>query len=475
MSAAAEASLASLLDAAATVHGGRPAVLHHGSRTTWAELATRAHGAADALAAQGVRPGDCIGLLLPNGVDWIAAFYGILRLGATVVPLNTLLADREIEQRVTDAGAALVVREPLRGDGSRPSAPASGTDVAVLLYTSGTTGRPKGVELTHAGLATVARSLVEALGIREDDVLLGAAPLAHVFGMCGVMNAAVISGAAIAFLDRFTAAAALDLIEAEHVSVVLGVPTMLGALLEESRATGRAPAIRLTHCGGAPLAPGVLARFTERFSCAVLEGYGLTETAGTVTTHRAGAAVKPGTVGPAVPGVEIRLADGDPGEVLVRGPGVMRGYRDRPDETAAVLSPDGWLATGDIGTIDADGYLTLVDRKKDVVLRGGYTVYPRVVEDALLEHPAVVSAVAVGVPDERLGEEVAAVVVVCEPVEPTELVAFARERVAAYAYPRLVHVADTLPVGATGKVLRREIDRDELRRLLDAQTRSRPT
>lgn len=459
MSATAEANLASLLDTAPTAR--------------WAEPATRAREAAEALAARGVGRGDRVALLLPNGPDWIAAFYGILRLGAIVVPLNILLAEREVEQRVADAGATLVVREPLRGSGARAAAPVAADDVAVLLYTSGTTGRPKAAELTHSGLAAVARSLVEALGIREDDVLLGVAPLAHVFGMCGVMNAGVVSGAAIAFLDRFSPAAALDLVESERVSVFLGVPTMLGALLEESRATGRAPAIRLAHCGGAPLAPALLAQFAERFSCTVLEGYGLTETAGTVTTHRAGSAVKPGTVGPAAPGVELRLAPD--GEVLVRGPGVMRGYRGRPEETAAVLSPDGWFATGDIGTLDQDGYLTLVDRKKDVVLRGGYTVYPRAVEDALYEHPAVASAVAVGVPDERLGEEIAAVVVLREPAEPAELIAFARERLSAYAYPRLVHVVEAVPVGATGKVLRREIDREELRRLLDAQTRSSPT
>ncbi len=426
----------------------------------------RAAAIAGALAARGVRPGDRVGLYLPNSLEWIAAYHGILRLGAIAVPLNVLLRRGEVEERLEHAGARVLVdEEGLEGE-PQPVSAVEARDTAVLLYTSGTTGRPKGAELTHVGLVTVARTLGALLGVGPDDVVFGAAPLAHVFGMSAAMNMAIAADASVALMSRFDAATALETIEREHVSVFLGVPTMCIALLAASDTTGRAPQMRVAHCGGAPLPVATLHAFEQRFGCTVLEGYGLTETAGTVTSHRAGRPVKPGSVGEPIPGVEVRLAEGDPGEVLVRGGGTMRGYWRDEAATRAALSADGWLATGDVGTIDADGYLTLVDRKKDVILRGGYNVYPREVEEVLVSHPAVQQAVAVGVPDDRLGEEVVALVVLREPALPDDLRAYARERLAAYKYPRLVVAVDELPVGPTGKVLRRDLDREALRQLL---------
>jgi long-chain acyl-CoA synthetase len=351
----------------------------------------------------------------------VARFHGALRHGSVVVPLNPLLSEREAEER------------------RRPFEPLP--DTAVVLHTSGTTGEPKRVELSHELLRRNAEYLArDALGLTEEDVLFGSAPLAHVFGMTACMNAAIAAGATLALVHRFEPRAALETIEREGVTVFMGVPAMLAGLLAASEETGRAPSLRLAHCGGAPLPLETLRAFEERFECTVLEGYGMTEVGGVVATNHAGRPRKPGSVGQAAAGQELRIAED--GEVLVR-------VEER------------WLATGDVGRLDEDGHLFLLDRKKDVILRGGYTVYPREVEEALAAHPAVREAVVVGVPHARLGEEIAALVV-ADGCTPDELTAFVRERVAAYKYPRIIAVVDDLPRGPSGKILRREIDREAL-------------
>jgi long-chain acyl-CoA synthetase len=269
----------------------------------------------------------------------------------------------------------------------------------------------------------------------------------------------------------------------ERVSVLLGVPTMCVALLRAAEGLSDPPQLRVAHIGGAALAPETLHAFAARFGCTMLEGYGMTELSGTVTAHRPGRPIKPGSVGIPVDGVEVRVVDregselpaGEIGEVLARGSGQMRGYWRNETDTKAAFVADGWLATEDMGVLDEDGYLTLVDRKKDIILRGGYTVYPREVEDVLHEHPAVLEAVIVGVPHELLGEEVVALVVPRRGIElaPDDVRAFLRERVAAYKYPRLVVVVDDLPRGPTGKILKRAIDRAPLQHALDAQHATR--
>ena len=309
---------------------------------------------------------------------------------------------------------------------------------AALAGCSFLTGEPKRVELQGALLLANAEYLAhDAFALSRDDVLFGAAPLSHVFGMTGCMNATIAAGATLALVRRFDPREALDVIEREGVTVFMGVPAMLAALLAASTETGRAPQMRLAHVGAAPLPPALKLDFEERFGATVLEGYGMTEAGGAVAVEHAGRPRKPGSVGTAAAGQELRIADD--GEVLVSCGGR-------------------WLATGDVGSLDDEGYLFLLDRKKDVILRGGYTVYPRQVEEALLEHPSVREAVVVGVPHTTLGEEVAALVVLSDACDPEELKRFARERVAAYAYPRLVAVVDDLPRTATGKVLRRAID-----------------
>lgn len=442
-------SLAALLPEAAADAPSRPALLHEGRRIDYSELDARAARAAGALREQGVGRGDCVALLLPNHPAFVAAFHGALRLGAVVVPVNPLLSGREQRERIADTGARIVVEGDLAGPVYSEVAEAAGADAAVVLYSSGTTGVPKRIELTHAGLRRNAEYVAsDALALREDDVLFGSAPLAHVFAMTGCMNAAIAARACLALVERFDPDAAVDLIEREHVTVFMGVPAMCVALL----ATGRRATLRLAHVGGAPLAVDTLLAFEERFGAVVLEGYGMTEVGGMATASHASRPRKPGSVGTPAAGGQLRI-EGDPvGEVMLLSPTVMRGH-------------DGWLATGDIGYLDDDGYLFLVDRKKDVILRGGYSVYPRQVEEVLFSHPHVREAVVVGVPDDRVGEEVVALVIPADDAcDPEQLQAYARERVAAYAYPRRVLLVDDFPRSASGKILRREIDRDALRR-----------
>ena len=488
-------NLAELLTDAALAHGDRPALIHAGSRLDYAGLEALSARFARLLAERGVRAGDRVAIWLPNEPAFVAAYYGALRVGAIAVPLNPLLRSGEVAERLGDAGAALVVAPPARfgeleGEGAEPVDPAGAGDVppldevaprrpadpAVLLYTSGTSGRAKGAELTHAGLRANALFLgAHVLGLDETDVVLGSTPLSHVLGQSGVMNAAIARGACVALMPRFDAAASLELMRSEGANVFLGVPTMCKALLQAAEESNAVPSLRVAHVGGAPMPPDALAAFGARFGCPVLEGYGMTEV-GTAASHRLGGVVKPGSVGPAADGVELRIAGpsggdvpaGEAGEVLIRSRWLMRGYWRNPEATRDAIDEDGWLATGDVGRLDEDGFLFLVDRKKDVILRGGYSVYPREIEDVLGSHPAVQEAAVVGVPHDELGEEVVAVVVARagEGCDPEEVREYARARVAAYKYPRLVVVAEELPRGPTGKLLRREIDREGLASLL---------
>ena len=412
-------TLATLLAETTARVPSRPALAFEGRCVTYSEL--------DAMAESAAPADRILPLPMPNEPASVARYHGALRRGAVVVPLNPLLSANDVELR------------------SRPFEPAH--DTAVALFTSGTTGEPKRIELSHTQLRTNAEYLARALALTEDDVFWGSAPLSHVFGMTGCMNTAIVLGAKLALVRRFDPREALATIERERVSVFMGVPTMLAALVAAAREAGRTPPLRLAHCGGAPLPFDTLRAFEETFGVPVLEGYGMTEVGGVVALNHAGVPRKRGSVGTAAAGHELRIADD--GEVHV-------GVDGR------------WLATGDIGRIDDDDHLFLLDRKKDVILRGGYSVYPREVEEALHQHPAVREAVVVGVPHARLGEEVAALVVTDVGCSPDAVRDFARERVAAYAYPRLVVLVDELPKNPSGKILRREIDRDALAVLIDS-------
>jgi long-chain acyl-CoA synthetase len=442
-------TLARLLPETARRLPDRPALFYEGAVQTYAELDTRAARVAGALRAHGVAPGDRVALVLPNRPQSVAAYHGVLRLGATVVPLNPLLAEREVEQRVADSGAVRFEVDDLDAEPVEASPAPAGDDVAVILYTSGTTGDPKRIELTQAGLRLSVDYLAHVgLRLREDDVVHGVTPLAHVLGMSGCMNATISAGACLALVTRFDADAALEQFERERIGIVLAVPSMCTALLAAAEGRKQVPSLRIAHVGGAPMAVDLLHAFEERFGGVVLEGYGMTECGGTATLNHWGRERRPGSVGTPASGGVVRIADD--GEVLLQTPTLMRGH-------------DGWFPTGDVGRLDEDGYLYLLDRKKDVILRGGYTVYPREVEEVLYAHPGVREVVVLGVPHEPLGEEVVAVVVAGPSgLDPEDLKAFARERVAAYKYPRLVVVVDELPHGASGKIQRREIDRAAL-------------
>lgn len=465
-------NLAHVLVDASRDHAGRP-VLHQDDGTvSFDQLEQHARAAAAQLRELGIGAGDRVALKLPNGPAFAAAWFGTLQLGAIVVPLNVLLARPEVDERMRISGARLLVDDAGFSDGELEPMPdvahCAASDPAVILFTSGTSGRAKGAVLTHGGIRFAANAAARALGLTPDDVVLGAAPFSHVLGQSTGLVGALSAGASIAVVERFDAESTLRFMSDTSTTILLGVPTMCIALCEAARTVAALPPVRIAHIGGAPVPLEVARDFEETFGGEVVEGYGLTELSGIATTYVLGQLRKAGSVGMPLEGTELRVVGGDgnalpanePGEIEFRGPSVIPGYWDDAESTAEALSPDGWLSTGDIGYVDADGYLFLVDRKKDVIIRGGYNVYPREVEEVLYAHPDVLEAAVVGIPHGTLGEEVAALVVGRPGVvpEPEAIRAYARDRVAAYKYPRRVLLVDSLPKGPTGKILKREID-----------------
>jgi len=350
---------------------------------------------------------------------------------------------------------------PLPGDQAE-------ADDAVILYTSGTTGKPKGAVLTHANLSRNAQvAAEEMLNATADDVMMGCLPLFHVFGLTTCLNATVRSGGTLTLLPRFEGGKALDIIGRDRVTIFEGVPTMYTAMLHHpAHATADATSLRTCITGGASMPVEVMHRFEQTFGCMILEAYGLSETSPVVSFNHPDRARKPGSIGTAAGGVEVRVVDangralppGEVGEIAVRGHNVMKGYWRNPEATAAAI-PDGWFRTGDLARTDDDGYLFIVGRQKELIIRGGYNVYPREIEEVLHEHRAVAEVAVIGIPDADLGEEVGAAVRLEDGTTATaaELRAFTRERLAAYKYPRHVWFVRELPKGPTGKILHREV------------------
>ncbi|MGC9668286.1 long-chain-fatty-acid--CoA ligase [Planosporangium sp. 12N6] len=474
----------------------RPA-LRLGDRVmTYADLDDASARLATYLRTRGVEPGDRVGLMLPNVCEFAVIYYGILRAGAVVVPMNPLLKGREVDYYLDDSEAAGLLAWHAGADPEAAARPAdrvsvlvepagfaellaaheptpgvvdrSGDDTAVVLYTSGTTGQPKGAELTHDNLRLNAEvSGATLLRLTENDVLFGALPLFHSFGQTVALNCAVRVGACLTLLPRFDPVQALDIFVNHKVTAFAGVPTMYGALLGAAGAADHdLSALRICVSGGAALPVELLHRFERRFGTPILEGYGLSETSPVACFNHPDRPRKPGSIGTPIQGVEMRVVgadgtdapDGEVGEILIRGHNVMKGYWRRPDATAETIV-DGWLRTGDLGRRDADGYYTIVDRTKDMVIRGGYNVYPREVEEVLYEHPAVAEAAVLGMPHRTLGEEVVAVVSLRPgaTATPEELRDHVKNQIAAYKYPRQVWIVDALPKGATGKILKRSI------------------
>ena len=402
--------------------------------------------------------------------------------------MNPLLKSREVDYYLSDSGAAAAFawhdvageapgdaitvesrrvcgrswgeHEPLAGVVDRDE-----SDTAVILYTSGTTGTPKGAELTHRNLRCNVDVNVDMIGRDSFAVTLGALPLFHSFGQTCAMNAALSIGGTLTLLPRFDPAKALEIVQRDRATLFQGVPTMYSAMLHTDADADTSTLITCVS-GGASMPVEVMRAFEERFGGVILEGYGLSETSPTASFNRSRTERKAGSIGTPIPGVEMKLADESDGvgEIAIRGHNIMKGYWQRPDATAEAIDEDGWFHSGDLGTVDADGYYFIVDRKKDMIIRGGYNVYPREIEEVLYEHPAVREVAVVGVPDDHLGEEVGAAIAL-KPgaeVEPDELRDFVKERVAAYKYPRSVWLVDELPKGPTGKILKREIALPEL-------------
>ncbi|GAA3367487.1 long-chain fatty acid--CoA ligase [Streptomyces sannanensis] len=497
-------NLAALLAESAWANGDRVAVRQDEIVLTYAQLDEASARIATLLQAKGVHPGDRVALVMPNVICFPVAYYGILRAGGVVVPMNPLLKARETAFALRDSGSRIVLTNPAFADEVTTAAADVGAaclvmdptafdalvqtaeplpkvvdraqdDTAVILYTSGTTGIPKGAELSHRNLITNAATAAETLlRVGQNDVLFGGLPLFHAFGQTCALNTAVAAGAALTLLPRFEPAKALEIMQRDAVTVFLGVPTMYTALLRTGIPGGYdLSPLRLAVSGGASLPVEVLHGFEREFDVTVLEGYGLSETSPVAAFNPPDRPRKAGSIGLAVRGVELKLVaddgaavgQGEVGEIAIRGENIMKGYWNRPDATAEAMR-GGWFHSGDLARVDEDGYYFIVDRKKDLIIRGGYNVYPREIEEVLYEHPAVAEAAVVGVPHEIHGEEVAAVVTLRDGAQTTadQIRDYIKQRVAAYKYPRIVTFADALPKGATGKILKREIvvERQEL-------------
>ncbi len=515
-------NLAMVLEDYARKQPDREAVVMPPTRLSYGQVNAMACQVANGLRSRGIRPGDKVAISCPNLPFFPIVYYGILKAGAVVVPLNVLLKGSEIAYHLQDSEAKAyfcfegtaelpmaqmgqqgfqeaqgcehffvmtadpAAASPVEGadtlgrlmHGQSPTfttADRSPEDTAVILYTSGTTGRPKGAELTHSNMLTnafVSRDLtLPEMKPYEQNVTLIALPLFHSFGQTVQMNAGLLHGTKLVLVPRFEPGAVLDLFVKEKVNFFSGVPTMFWALLNHARehkidTAPIAANLRICNSGGSAMPVELLNAFEQAFNVTILEGYGLSETSPVATFNPLGMPRKVGSIGLPIFGCEVRVVDAEmndvptdePGEIVIRGHNVMKGYYNKPEANAEAFE-GGWFHTGDIARMDEDGYLFIMDRVKDMVIRGGFNVYPREIEEVLMEHPAVSMAAVLGVPHEEYGEEIKAYVI-RQPgaqLAENELVDWSKERMAAYKYPRIVEFVDALPMSATGKILKREL------------------
>ncbi|WP_028655334.1 long-chain-fatty-acid--CoA ligase [Nocardioides sp. J54] len=515
-------NLAGFLENSAQAYPDRTAIVLGDTRLSYPQLDGAANQVANLLVSRGIQPGDKVAISCPNLPYFTIVYYGILKAGATVVPLNVLLKGREVAYHLGDSDAKayfafqgtpelaigaeahagfqeaagcehffVITADPAAaspiegtetlGQALAGQAPTFDTvevdddDTAVILYTSGTTGQPKGAELRHRNMRDNALASEALFGANADDpdTYLCVLPLFHSFGQTVIQNGALAYGGTIVMLPRFEAAPAIGLMLKESVSFFAGVPTMywglLNALDDSVDVKTLAANLRVAVAGGAALPVEVHHQFEERFGVTILEGYGLSETSPVASFSRLGAEVRVGSIGTPIPGVEMKLIDPDGwdevtdpdgiGEIAIKGHNVMKGYYKRPDATAEAINDEGWFRSGDLARKDADGWYYIVDRSKDMIIRGGYNVYPREIEEVLLTHPAISLAAVIGVPHESHGEEIKAFVILKPGASatPDEIVAWGKEQMAAYKYPRIVEVVEALPMTATGKILKREL------------------
>jgi long-chain acyl-CoA synthetase len=501
-------NLASILREAARAQPSKPAAVFDGGLMTYGELEALSGRFAAGMRREGIAPGDSVALQLPNLPQFLIAYFGILKNGSVVVPVNVLLKAAELEYHLRDSDAqALITWSGIAKEAAKAAYGAGvrsiftvqtpGTndvlgrpfeslldpehgaptpleqtdpgDTAVIVYTSGTTGRPKGAELTHFQLYMNSYTPGLLFGIEPDDVVLVVLPLFHVFGLSSQLNVCVRFGATMSLMPRFEPGKVFEVIERDRVTIFEGVPTMYIALLNQPDADRHdLSSLRVGISGGAPIPAEVLDRFERQFGVVVLEGYGLSETASTATFNVSAKERKIYSVGKPIWGVEVEIWDDGGrtlppgpdhiGELVIRGVNTMRRYHNNPEATAEAFA-GGWFHTGDLGYVDEDGFYFIVDRKKDLIIRGGYNVYPREVEEVLFTHPSVAEAAVVGIPHESLGEEVKAYVELKPGTFATEseLINYAKERLAAYKYPRAVEFREHLPKGAQGKILKESL------------------
>ncbi len=523
-------NLATLLEDSAQKYPEREAIVFPatGRRMTYAEVDTVANMVANLLVSKGIRPGDKVALSCPNLPYFSLVYWGILKAGATVVPLNVLLKGREVAYHLDDSDAKayfcfqgtpelpigeegyagfqqtdgcetfVVITAALDGEspfeGIQTFGQALGgmeatfgavetdeDDTAVILYTSGTTGQPKGAELRHRNMRDNAMlgEMQFGANAEQPDTFLCVLPLFHSFGQTVIQNGSAAYGGTVVMLPRFEAGAALELMESEGITFFAGVPTMYWGLLHALKeADGKVDVakikdnLRVAAAGGSALPVEVHKAFEREFGVTILEGYGLSETSPVASFSQYGEPVRVGSIGQPVPGVEMKLIDPDSwdevdpdrkdseaiGEIAIKGHNIMKGYYGRAEATDEAIQ-DGWFRSGDLGRRDEDGWYYIVDRSKDMIIRGGYNVYPREIEEVLMTHPDVSLAAVIGVPHESHGEEIKAVVIREDggTVTEDELVAWGKEQMAAYKYPRVVEFVDGLPMTATGKILKREL------------------
>jgi long-chain acyl-CoA synthetase len=524
-------NLASMASHHARLAPLKEAIIWGEIRMTYGQLDALSNQVAHGLADLGIGRGDKVALSCPNLPFFPVVYYGIMKAGAVVVPLNVLFKPREVAYHLKDSDAKAVfvfegtdelplgqcVKEAfdevdtcehlivitkkcllgsetaeetsaIAGDATLGTliagkpvsfeiSPTSPSDTCAILYTSGTTGQPKGAELTHLNLysnvTTTHLVHLPVLDFTDGDqkTVLITLPLFHTTGQTVQMNTNIYGGNRIVLLPRFEPQATLDIMVKEKVNFWVGVPTMYWAILKYVDETGYdisriAESMKVCTSGGAPMPVEVMKAFENKFGVRVMEGYGLSETSPLATFNHFEKPSKPGTVGQAIFGVDVRCFDendkevpsGERGEIVIRGTNVRKGYYKRPEATAEAFR-NGWFHTGDIGVMDEEGYLSIVDRKKDMILRGGYNVYPRELEEVIMTHPGVSLCAVVGVADERLGEEVKAFVVLKQGAElgETEFIDWCKEQFAANKYPRYVEFRESLPIGGTGKIFKRAL------------------
>ena len=497
-------NLAQYLVDTARNHPDRVAVRHEGQSITYRDLNIRCNQLANGLKKSGLTAGDHCMVMMPNSIQVIIIYYALAKLGAVIVPVSFLFKKHELMHILSDAKPkAFIGAEPYLSEilpamktaheprfkfaiGARKSSvflelssafsyqddiemhPVPDDESLTILYTSGTTGVPKGVMLTHGNHASEARILSKMRGKLDPEVVvIGVLPLYHIYGITSVINVSIYLGCTIELLTHFDPEKVIEIAQTEKQTIFFGVPTMYNRLIQvASQNPPQNPSLKFCVSGGASLPVEFLHRFEKLLNTKIFEGYGLTE-APVCVENPYGSVTKPGSIGLPIPEFSAKVIDnegnelppGENGELIIKGPGVMKGYLNRPEDTSKTIQ-DGWLHTGDIARQDEDGYIYIVDRKKDLVIRGGYNVYPREIEEVIYQMPEILEVAVFGVPHDDFGEEVAAVVVLQQgaQIEPDEIREFVKQRVAPYKYPRIIQIVpDMLPKSGTGKILKKEI------------------